>query len=695
MSEQADNLQSNRSEVIGIPDAIRDILHQREAVCVELEQLPTQTVEDYTAEIGRLVAKFNALPLPPPEYAEILDRRFAEAEKLAQVAASENEARLKARAEKLEQVRGLLTELDTLLVAGEFATLKEAETLEGKWNRLIAEVGSDAVDVASFEAKFRPLKEKLYAEAVADRERSENALKLAEELVALTAGEDMTQLRDRKVAIEAEYATLGRVPKVAADRYLDAVRKAGARLAMHYETIDLARWESYTRKLDLCKELEALNATPDNELPKAAKKLNELREIWKKLGAVPKVKSEEINTAYLQATRELQHRVDEYYSQRRQEQKLAAVSKQALCEKAASLADSQEWNATREAFKALQNEWKTIPHAGSAEKTLYANFRASADKFFSARNSYFDERNRKFDAVAERKRELIAEAEGLTGLPPEQAVHRAKQLRSEFQQAGVAGRAESELSSKFNVAMDKFFTGRREEFAGREARSRELIAELESMATKVDDLSTASKRYKEIQQELRELACRRTFEQEKKVCAKLEQSLARAREQVLGDKLELAKSLARPLALAFSALKRGETIDESVLEAEHLEAFPKLHSAAQLLKVAVTGDTKALEKLERLAVTAEAEQDRICTELEKLVGLEPGGTIPVLDLATELQLAIAGNFAKVNAREAAEEAKIAQDPKLLLSEYINTGLVEAEALERSLERFDHAYSRLR
>ena len=35
------------------------------------------------------------------------------------------------------------------------------------------------------------------------------------------------------------------------------------------------------------------------------------------------------------------------------------------------------------------------------------------------------------------------------------------------------------------------------------------------------------------------------------------------------------------------------------------------------------------------------------------------------------------------------------DPKQLLSEYLNTGLVDAETLERSFERFDNAYGKLR
>ena len=137
----------------------------------------------------------------------------------------------------------------------------------------------------------------------------------------------------------------------------------------------------------------------------------------------------------------------------------------------------------------------------------------------------------------------------------------------------------------------------------------------------------------------------------------------------------------------------GETVDEASLAVEHLDRFGKLNSAAQLLKSAIAGDAKALERLEKQAAAAEADQNRICSELEKLVGVkqEPEEAAPALDLAAELQAAIAGNFAKSSAR--AVEKVV--DPKQLLSEYLNTGLVDAETLERSFERFDNAYGKLR
>ena len=66
MSEQNETLQNGRPAVGGISDNLRELLHRHEAVCGELEQLPSRTVDDYPAEIARITAEFEALPPLPP-----------------------------------------------------------------------------------------------------------------------------------------------------------------------------------------------------------------------------------------------------------------------------------------------------------------------------------------------------------------------------------------------------------------------------------------------------------------------------------------------------------------------------------------------------------------------------------------------------------------------------------------------------
>jgi len=702
MSEQIENPQTDRAAVGGMSGELREHLHRREEVCRKLEELPASATEDYPAELQALRSAWSELPEVPPEYAEILDKRFLAAAEAAEKAAAEAAERQRKHLAKIRESAELHLELDKLIAAGELVVAAEVAALEKKWNEVTAGLGEEESAAAAFLEKFAPLKERMAAEEAADQARSEAAAKLTEELVALTAGEDMDLLKDRKAAIETEYAAIGKVVKAAADRYNDAHRKAAAKLAQHYETLDLARWESFTLKQDLCNELDRLFELPESELPKTAKRLQELRDKWKQLGAVPKSKADEINPRYLEATRKLQHRVDEYYANLRQQHRQAAAAKQELCDKAVALAESTEWNATAAAFKELQAAWKAIPGAGAQEKALFAAFRASADKFFNARSAWFDERNAKFEGIAEIKQKLLAEAEQLaaqqSGESPD-AVQRAKQLRAEFMAAGRAGHAENELFDKFNAALDKFFSGRREAFAGREEQARKLVAEIDALAAAPGDAAAAESRYRAIRRELRELGCRKTFQSEIKAGDRFEAALTAARGRQLTDKLTLSKTVARALAAVWEEVKANGTLEEGKLAVENLDRFPKLASAAKLIGEAASGDEKAKEKLARSLENAAEERGRITAELEKLVGIESkeetaaSAANDAMSLAAELTAAIAGNFAASSARAEAREKTL--DPKQLLAEFASAGLVEADALEAAFERFDNAYAKVR
>ena len=79
------------------------------------------------------------------------------------------------------------------------------------------------------------------------------------------------------------------------------------------------------------------------------------------------------------------------------------------------------------------------------------------------------------------------------------------------------------------------------------------------------------------------------------------------------------------------------------------------------------------------------------------MGIEsPGESKPAVDdalaLAAELTAAIAGNFAASSAHESRPKSI---DPKQLLAEFANAGLLERDALEASFERFDNAYGKIR
>ena len=645
-----------------VSEELRANLHAREKLCAELAALPEQTdVADYAGAITRICTEYASSAAIPPEYSEVLDKKFSEALEIAKKGAERFEAHKLALAK-------LASEVDALIAADDFATLKEISDLEKK----ISDLGGDNALIE----KLSPLKNRLEAEAEVEKNAAEAVNKLTEELIQLTASEDVAPLHDRKPQIEKEFAAITNAPRSALSRYHEAFRKAAVRLAQHYETLDLARWESYTLKLDICKELEKLIELPGAELGGASKKLNELREKWKALGSVPKEKNEEINPRYLELSRKLQHRIDEHFAHKRQLQKLAAAEKQKICDECDAMADSTNWNDVAAKFRAFQEQWKSLERAGSQEAVLFARFRAAADKFFTARKAAFDERDRITKAAVARKKELIEEARNLTD------VRRAKQLREEYRNSGSAGRREPELYKEFNEAMDKFFSGRREEINAKEAQARALIAEVEALCAAPQD---GLARSREIREELRSISCRETRSDEQAVWRKFEAALAGFRENERRRRIAASGDATVELAGLYSKFLAGETVElpESVTNA----GFPKLQNFAALFADAISGDAKAAEKLAKLSAVALAEREAICAKLEKLAGnQEKAVADDAVSLAMELQAAMMGNFGKAEKNS----AKIEADPKTLIADFAGCGVVPLEALNELQSRIDAA-----
>jgi len=631
-----------------IAPALKESLRKYENLCSEMEKLAADAACSDHAERGaKLAAEFSALPPLPEEFRELLEKRFAEAQSAVERAAA-NDENVRRSADRLE------AELAALRDAGDLVTAAEIAALKKRWFDFHAD---SAEARARWEAAIGEKERQLAAEEAEKLRRAAEAEKLAAEWEALVAAGDPEALKNRRAEIESAYAALGAVPKPYSVRYQEAHRKAQIMLARHYETLDYARWESYTLKLDLLAELEKLQNAPENELGEVSKRLTAVRDKWKALGTVPKEKSEEVNPRYLELTRTLQHRVDEYFSNRRQEQKDAAAEKLKLCEAAEECSTRTDWGPGSAAFRELQAKWKSLPRAGAKEGELFGRFHAAADKFFTARNAVFAERDKRFAAAAEAKRKLIDEIATLTD------VRRAKNLRNEYNAIGGAGRAESELFRAFNAALDKFFADRNAAFAEKEQRGRELIAELGTLAA---DPAAGAARARAIREEFAALNCR-----------KLAGAMEKAENDFAAARREAEKAAGKTRWKEFVAASReaSRLIGDTAAEIpETLEKFPKLK---QSVEAARAGDDAAWKKL---SAHAEKECARIVAEAEALRG-KGRDKAPAADLAAELQAAIMGNFA----RREAEAQKPKRTPDDLRREFMTLGALPPETLEAALQ----------
>ena len=146
-----------------LKDTSKEKLHLCEALCKELENLSGCPGTDIQAECERLRCDFeNALDLPP-EFEELLRKRFDAAVKALEFAAGEN-------ARRDAEFSSLKGEMAAFAAAGELATLKELEQLEKKCQRFIA-AHPEITDAVNGEmAVLVPLREQLLAEA--EREKN-------------------------------------------------------------------------------------------------------------------------------------------------------------------------------------------------------------------------------------------------------------------------------------------------------------------------------------------------------------------------------------------------------------------------------------------------------------------------------------------------------------------------------------------
>ena len=645
------------SSSVALPEQLKELLHSYEALCKKLEELPNTPVQDVDAAVNGLKNDFNALPALPEEFAELISKRFANAEKAAQLFKKEIE-------ERSAVLRKLIETADAVISAGELATAKEVESIEKKLVQYNS-VSPDA-EVSSRLEKLAPLLAALKEEQAAELERVKKCDELISRLEALEASEDFAAVKEAKEEVKKEYDAIGNLPAASIKRYNDAIGKIRTKLNQHYETLDLARWESYTRRLDLLSEIEKLASISDEELKSAAAKLNELRIKWKECGSVPNEKKEEVNTRFLELTRPLQRRIDDYYSNLRQAKKAAAEQKLVMCATAEALADSTSWKVSSEQFKAMQADWKQLPHTGSTEKELFTRFRAAADKFFSARDAFFKERNSRIDAAKSAKEALIAKVSELD--PADR--RGAKQLREEFKATANAGKFELDLRKQFDAAMDAFFSALRENAVKNENRSCELVRELESLAS---DPMAGSGRAKEIMGELEGLKVRSNAKKERDAINNFNRAKNKARVDAnLSNFAEFKQII---LALGANPAEKPAGI----------EKFSRLESAYELLNAS---DEESAKKLDKLVSHSRKTASRIIDELKGLVGAPEE---EALSLSQQLEAAILGNFAR-NEAEKSRKAKFA-DVEKLRTDFM-TIYLPAEEFTAAAEEFESLFKQI-
>jgi hypothetical protein len=167
------------------------------------------------------------------------------------------------------------------------------------------------------------------------------------------------------------------------------------------------------RKEALAAEAEDVAAN-SGQWKAAGDRLREILEEWRTISGLDRKTDDALWKRYSAARETFNRRRGSHFAELDRERAGARQSKEALCEHAEELAGSTDWGATGAAFRALLTEWKAAGRAAKdVDDALWQRFKAAQDTFFSARNAASADRDAEFQANADAKEALLAEAENL------------------------------------------------------------------------------------------------------------------------------------------------------------------------------------------------------------------------------------------------------------------------------------------
>jgi hypothetical protein len=256
---------------------------------------------------------------------------------------------------------------------------------------------------------------------------------------------------------------------------------------------DEARQAAVARKQALVDEVEKI-AESSTQWKAAGDRLRAILDEWKTIKGVDRKTDDTLWKRFSKARDTFNRRRGSHFADLDRQRATAKERKQELVKQAEELADSDDWGGTAAAYRELMNEWKAAGRAPKeADDTLWQQFRAAQDRFFSRRSAVFDERDAELVENGKAKEALLAEAEKINPAADLDAARaQLHRIQERWEQIGKVPRDRiRELEGKLRAveekvrhAADAQWRRTDPEAEARAAQFRERVEQFEAQAAK-------------------------------------------------------------------------------------------------------------------------------------------------------------------------------------------------------------------
>ena len=349
----------------------------------------------------------------------------------------------------------------------------------------------------TFKANKQKFLEQIEAEKLNNLKIKEGIIEGLKQLIESKDSSTLKELNDKFKEFQEQWKNVGPVPQNDSNNlwqnYHFYVEQFFDILRINKELRYLDMKKNLEQKLKLCEKAESLLL--EESVNKSFQTLQQLHEEWKEIGPVEESKKEELWKRFKNASDQINQRRREHYENVYAEQQNNYNAKVVLCEKAEELiaqeADSvKDNNSISEQLTELLKVWKTLgPAPSKLNDEIWARFKGTLDKFFSAKKEYFQQIKETQTQNYNLKLNLAMRAEAIAERTDwKAATDEILALQKEWKEIGPVPRKNAEaVWKRFRAACDKFFAAKADYFANIKDIEAENLKKKEELITKIKE----------------------------------------------------------------------------------------------------------------------------------------------------------------------------------------------------------------
>ena len=295
--------------------------------------------------------------------------------------------------------------------------------------------------------------------------------------------------------LQREWREIGLVPqskmKNLWDLYHFHVENFYDYIKINRELRDLDLRKNLEAKIKLCEVTEELLVEPS--IIKAFNMLQKYHEQWREIGPVPHENKDDIWERFKSVTAKINKKHQEFFENRKDEQKKNLEAKTALCEKveeinSMDLENYREWDEKSRELIDLQKVWRTIGFAPKKDNNkIYDRFRIACDEFFNKKREFYSRNKELQQNNLQMKIDLCVQAEALKDSTDwKKTTQDLINIQKQWKEIGPIPRKHSDaVWKRFRAACDFFFEKKSEHFSDVDSEQVDNLKLKEDLITEV------------------------------------------------------------------------------------------------------------------------------------------------------------------------------------------------------------------